>query len=111
MIETIVKDYLDTVLTVPVTTERAEDPPEKYVIIERTGESVSNMVRTATIAIRAVAQTMYDAAELIETVITEMDGLRTVDAVSGVYLNTSYNFTDANTKVYRYQAVFQITYY
>ncbi len=117
MIEIIVKNYLDSVLQVPVKTEREDDPPRKYVLIERTGESVSNLVRTATIAIQAYAGTrmqggsMYEAAELMEEVIAAMDGLRTVDEVSGVYLNTSYNYTDPSTKVYRYQAVYQITYY
>ena len=31
--------------------------------------------------------------------------------ISGIELNSDYNFTDEETKEYRYQAVFDINYY
>lgn len=39
-----------------------------------------------------------------------MDGLTTVENVGGAHLNGSYNFTDTETKNYRYQAVYDINY-
>ena len=110
MIEEIIINYLNSVLTVPVTAERKKDPPTRYVIVERTGEAAANYLRTATIAIQAYAESMYEAAKLCETVIAEMEGLKAVDAVSGVWLETSYNFTDGTSGQYRYQAVFTVAY-
>lgn len=40
-----------------------------------------------------------------------MDDLVNESEVSGVYLNADYNFTDVETKEYRYQAVFDIFHY
>ena len=111
MIEVTVKNYLDRVLTVPVTMERAAEPPGKYIVLERTGETVENMLRTATIVVQAYADSMYEAAVLCETVITEMQGITSVENVSACYLVSSYNFTDTSTKKYRYQAVFTVAYF
>lgn len=110
MIEQIIRDYLLTVLTVPVVTERMQNPPLRYCIIERTSENCANYLRTAAIAIQTYAESMYEAAKLCETVITEMEGLKAVDAVSGVWYETSYNFTDGTSGQYRYQAVFTVAY-
>ena len=38
-------------------------------------------------------------------------GLVELDSISGVHLNSDYNFTDTETKRYRYQAVFDINYF
>ena len=111
MIEIIVKEYLETVLTVPVTMERAKVPPGRYVVIERTGETTENLLRTATIAVQAYAESMYEAASLIETVITEMQGITSVENVSACDMVSSYNYTDTGTEQYRYQAVFTIAYF
>ena len=40
-----------------------------------------------------------------------MNDLTLYDNVIKIELNADYNFTDVDTKTYRYQAVFNITYY
>jgi hypothetical protein len=49
--------------------------------------------------------------QLNEAVKVAMADLITLDSVSGVSLNSDYNFTDSTTKEYRYQAVFLVTHY
>lgn len=111
MIEKTVCDYLNDVMGLPAFWEKPEDMPEEFLIVEKTGGSVSDRIKSATIAIQSYAGSMYRAAEINEAVISAMDNLAELSEVSGVRLNSDYNFTDTTTKQYRYQAVFDIIHY
>lgn len=111
MIELIILDYLSEVLSCPVRMEHEPGLQGKYVIIERTGGSASNRIRNAVIAAQSYADSMVDAATLNEEVISVMEDAVTLPEVSSARLNSSYNFTDTETKKYRYQAVFDLVYY
>jgi len=111
MIEKTVCDYLNDVMGLPAFWEKPEDMPEEFLIVEKTGGSVSDRIMSATIAIQSYAGSMYRAAEINEAVISAMENLTEMSEVSGVRLNSDYNFTDTTTKQYRYQAVFDITHY
>ena len=54
---------------------------------------------------------MHDAALLNEEVKDVVEGLIELDDISGISLNSDYNYTDTETKSYRYQAVFDINHY
>lgn len=54
---------------------------------------------------------MYEAAKLNEELKEIVEQLVILDEISGVSLNSDYNFTDTETKEYRYQAVFDINHY
>lgn len=54
---------------------------------------------------------LYEAARLNHTVKTAMRDAVTLDDVISCKLNSDYNYTDEETKRYRYQAVFDIRYY
>lgn len=111
MIETIVLDYLSEVLSVPVSMEVPEDPPDQFVVIEKTGGGKENHIKSATLAIQSIAPSLYEAAVLNENVKNSMDGIASLDAICRSNLNSDYNFTDTASKRYRYQAVFDLIYY
>lgn len=111
MIEKIVIDYLEMVLEVPVFMERPEKAPKKYVIVEKTGSSRENFIKSATLALKSHADSLLHAAELNEKVKEAMDSIVTLDAVSRSELNSDYNFTDPTSKTYRYQAVYDLVHY
>lgn len=111
MIEKIVLDYLHTTLALPVYMEVPENPPDTFVLVEKTGSSRENRINRATLAVQSWAKTTLDAAELNEQVKTAMDNLAVFDDVSVCRLNSDYNFTDPTTKHYRYQAVFDLVFY
>ena len=110
VIELILKQYLDSVLDVPVLLEHKTGVTVPYVLLDKTGGSESNHLKKATVAIQSYGTSLYSAAKLNEDVIRAMDGLTTVENVGGAHLNGSYNFTDTETKNYRYQAVYDINY-
>lgn len=109
MIEKTILDYLASCTGCPVYMERPREAPEKYVLIEKTGSSMQNMIRTATMAVQSVDASLYGAALLSSNVVGYMLNAD-IENVFDIELNSDYNFTNANTKEYRYQAVFNITY-
>ena len=108
MIELTVLNYLSEKLTVPVYMETPEEIPESYVLIAKNGGGMENQIWSAMFAVQSIAPTLYDAAVLNETVIAAMLAMPDETEVSKCGLNSDYNFTDPDSKQYRYQAVFDI---
>lgn len=110
MIEKIVLDYLlskglNAYMQVPST------EPSEYVLIEKTGSSKLNLIKSATIAIQSYADSLFEAASLNESVIETMESLAALPEIVRCHLETDYQFTDTTKKKYRYQAQFSVTYY
>lgn len=110
MIETTVLNYLSEELAEPCYMEVPAEPPATFVVIDKTGSSRLNLVNEATLAIQSYAATKAQAAELNERVKSAMDNIITLADIGGVKLNSDYNFTNTQTKKYRYQAVYVLTY-
>lgn len=115
MIEEIVLQFLQEKLNaletpVPVYMERPADLPGKYVIIEKTGSGEENYIYSATFAVQSYAPSLYEAAALNDMLKGYMENLPDERDVSVCDCTSDYNFTDPETRDYRYQAVFDITY-
>lgn len=110
MIEEIVMNYLNECMREPVYMEKPLDPPVRYVLVEKTGSSANDFIRTATLAIQSHAESLYEAAALNERVKEAMDNIIVIDDIFKSALNTDYNFTDTTKKKYRYQAVYDLFY-
>ena len=111
MLEKYLYDYLGSALDVPVYMEVPKTHSGSFVVIERTGGGSTERIRRGVVAIQSYADSMYGAASLNERVIDAMDGAVSVDEITAVRLNSDYNYTNPETKEYRYQAVFEVTFY
>lgn len=112
MIETALIRYLNDKLNVEAYAEYPEDAPAQFVLMEKTGSGIFDRLSRATIALQSYADDLLDAMKLNEQVKEAMDELPwEVDGVTRSKLNSDYNFTDTSTRKYRYQAVYDITYY
>lgn len=112
MIEAVILNYLSTQLNpVPVYMEIPATHPDKFVVIERTGGSISNHLHESTFAVQSYGPSLYEAASLDEQVVEELLAAVSLDEISSSRLNSHYNYTDTSTKRYRYQAVFDISHY
>lgn len=100
-----------TSLTEPVYIEVPADPPDDYVVIERTGGREIEHIRSALIAIQSFGGSRLAAATLHETVLALMREIIALDNISACDLNAEYDYTDTQTKRNRYQAVYDITYF
>ena len=63
------------------------------------------------LALQSYGATLYQAAELNEQVKAAMEDIVELDLISRAELNTDYNFTDTQTKRYRYQAVYDLIFF
>lgn len=115
MIEQTLKDYLQNALGLSVylaLPDSVQNPSStKFVTIEKTGSSMSDMLTTSTFAIQSYGETLYEAAELNKRVKAAVFGIVELNEITRVSLNGDYNFTDPETKRPRYQAVFDLTHY
>lgn len=111
MIEKTICDYLNSMLKVPSYMEIPHNPPAKYILIEKTDGNMEEHIFHSTFALQSYADSMLDAAMLNATLIDVMKGIISLSDIAKVELNSNYNFTDTETKKYRYQAVFDITHY
>ena len=114
MIEEILYNYLKEGFSesgVGVYLMRPENVGERYIVIEKTGSAKENRITRAVIAIQSYAGSLFGAASLNESVKRFMENAIRLDTVSGVKLNSDYNFTDTRAKQPRYQCVYEVTYY
>lgn len=111
MIEIIIKKYLDGHLDVPSFFEHEIKMPDSFILIEKTSGSERDHSKSATFVFQSYASSMQKAAELNEKVKEVVKEMVELNSISGVHLNSDYNYTDTETKRYRYQAVFDINYF
>ncbi len=112
MIEKSIIEYLNEYLEdIPAMMEYPEEKTIPCVFVEKTGSSEHNRVLSATIAVQSLDTDLQKAAELNEKVKRILKAMEDdVPGIGSVRLNSDYNFTDTNTKNYRYQAIYDITY-
>lgn len=110
LIEQTVIEYLADNLSVPVYAEVPEDPPSQYVLVEKTGSGQTNHISSATLAVQSYADSLFDAATLSHEICDLLWDMTSLTSISRVEV-TDYNYTDTQTKKYRYQAVLDVVYY
>lgn len=111
MIEETILNYLSDALEVPVRMEVPQEPPGRFVVLEKTGTGKINCIPRATFVVQSYGTSLLEAARLNEQVKQAMESLDERDEIAAVKLNTDYPYPDTRTKRYRYQAVFDITHY
>ena len=112
LIEATVIGYLSRALeTDHVYAERPAQPPAEYYIVELTSSAEENHIQKAMIAIQSISgASLLRAAEMNKATVKAMRQIIQEEDVSNCRLNSAYNFTDTDTRQYRYQAVFDLTY-
>lgn len=111
MIEKIVIDYLAAAQQLPVYAEKPVNAEGEYILIERIGGSEVNRIREATVVVQTIAGTLYRAAELAEEIRALMLDIVSLNSVFHCSVNAGpYNYTDTDTKEYRYQTVYTLNY-
>lgn len=102
--------------------QKPENPPYEYILLEKTGSDTENKITTSTIAIQSISNSLEGGSMLqaitlndeVKDALLGDDygyGLIELDNIVNVQLNSDYNFTDTETKEYRYQAIFNIIHY
>lgn len=111
LIEQIVCDHLISQGIAAYTEKPPGGLAPPYVVIERTGGGETEHLRRATMAVQSCGATLFSAAGLNEVVKDAMAILPARPEVAACRMSGDYNFTDPETGRYRYQAIYDITYY
>ena len=113
IIEELARNYLDEKLNCPVWLEipKGVTVPDEYVLVQKTGGGKYNHVKSAVLAIQSHSGSLVGAMDLNEAVKDAMDNFIEEVQVSKSSLNSDYNFTDTQSKTYRYQAVYDIIHF
>ena len=115
MIEKIILDYLIKNLPYPIFMEMPadEDKPSNglFYLMEKTSSGQNDRLFSSVLAVQSNAPSMYEAAELNAIAKEVMLNAIILPQVTRVRVNSDYNYTDTQTKQYRYQAVFDIVHY
>ena len=111
MIELVIKHYLDGHLDAPSFFEHQNGFKGKYVLVEKLSGGKKNMLNSSVFAFQSYADSLFESVQLNEQVKEVVEAMVEVPEITGIQLNSDYNFTDTQTKKYRYQAVFDINHY
>lgn len=111
MIEEMVIQYLAAALNIDVFGQLPGNREGEYLIVEKTGGSSVNHIRSAVLAIQSYAGSIFLAAQLNERVRSAMLRITELREIADCQLNSEYNFTNPTTKQPRYQAVYDLHYY
>lgn len=87
--------------------------PSEYVLVEKTGSSdAGDGLYSSLYAFKSYSTSMYKASNLNEKVkAAVMDMPQNIPGITDATLNSDYNFTDTDTRRYRYQSVFDIIHF
>ena len=113
MIEELLTEYLSDYLSAPIFVSIPKDYPSSFLVIDKTGGAQVNHIKSATVAIQSYSKTSkLEAAQLNEDVKKAMlYDIPAESEIASIRLNSDYDFTDVTSKLYRYQAVFDIKFY
>lgn len=111
MIETILLNYLEDTLRVPVWAEFPQNPPERFVILRFGDTTRENMLETTMVIAESYDSSLLKTAQLNQRVKAAMDALPELPEISAARLGADYPAPDTKNKRYRYQAVYNITHY
>lgn len=94
-------------------TEEPVKKPSEYVLIEKSGSSdAGDGLYSSLYSFKSYSTSMYKASKLNDEVKKAVRGMpQNVPGISDVTLNGDYNFTDSETRRYRYQSVFDIIHF
>lgn len=112
MIEVVLKNYLETCFNVPIYLEIPPDnTAKKFYALELVGGGEDNEIRESSITIESYGPSMYESALMDEEMIAAMENAPLCAEIYGVYLNSHYNATDTERKIYKYKALYDIKHY
>lgn len=111
MIEITVRDFLAENLPVPVYMEFPADPVSQFVVLRKGDSSRKDWLRSAMFVADSYGGSLLEAARLNEQVKVAMAGLTDLGEISASKPAGDYPAFDERNKRYRYQAVYNITYY
>lgn len=112
MIEIVIKNYLESVVDIPVYLEiPAKNTAQEFYTVELVGGGKEDEIGKSSITIESYGSSLYRSALLDEQMREYMKNAVQCAEIYGVNLNSHYNATDTERNIYKYKALFDINHY
>lgn len=111
MIEVTIRNYLEENMTIPVLFEKPKNVPSEYVLMELIDDGNVNHVNTSVFKFHCHGQSLYESAEIAETVTDLLDESISLEQISSAKIQTKSSVVDSATKSYKYEITYTFTYY
>lgn len=112
MIEVAIRDYLaEKIDPIPVLMEQPQRPPIEYVLLRLVDSGVVNKVDAATFFVTVRSDTLYNAAQLRDSVKDALFDVISEDFITSSTLGGESAQTDSANNVYQYELTFNFYYY
>jgi len=110
MIETTIKDYLDTALVgIPIRLEIPKNMPEKFVVLHIIDRGRDNFIESVTMEFDSYADSKYEAAILDESLREAIDTMNETSDISCKFSGGD-DSNDTTYKKYRYRCYYNLYY-
>ena len=112
MIEVAIRDYLaNKINPIPVLMEQPKNPPKEYVLLRLADAGVVNKVDAATFFVTVRSSTLYETAQLRDSVKDALLDAISEDFITSSTLGGESAQTDSANNVYQYELTFNFYYY
>lgn len=112
MIEKVVRDYLQNLLSVPVYIgEQPNKHPSDYVLIQVLDIGRENHISAITLNFRSFSTSLLKATELNNSVLEKMFNIVSIDGITKTKCGGGGQNIDTTTKTYSCECVFNLFYY
>lgn len=105
------RPYLSEAVGVPVYAEPPRDRPERFVTLERTGgaSEVYGCIDRPTLAVQSWAPSNHQAFALASVVdVAMLTSQWSIENLMSCERNSLYNFPDPDSRISRYQAIYEL---
>lgn len=110
MIETTVKEYLETVIEgIPILLETPKNLPDRFIVFQLIDRGKEDQINAVTLEFRCFAGSKYDAALLDETLRSAMESLHENTDIS-CHIGGGNDDQDSALKMYRYRSYYNLYY-
>lgn len=111
MVDVEILNRLKALLSLNVYMEVPDDAPEEFYVIQFVKGECRHGLAEMSIIAQSYGNTMYRACDMNKDMEAALESLITEDYIRDISRNGSYPYNKTDIKQYRYQCLFDVSYY
>ena len=111
MVDVDILNRLNALLSLNVYMEKPKDAPEEFYVIQFVKGGNQHGLAEMSIIAQSYGKTMYRACDMNKDMEAALESLISEEYIRDISRNGSYPYNKPDTKQYRYQCLFDVSYY
>lgn len=111
MVDVEILNRLNALLSLDVYMEKPDDAPEEFYVIQFVKGGNQHGLAEMSIIAQSYGNTMYRACDMNKDMEAALESLISEDYIRDISRNGSYPYNKTDIKQYRYQCLFDVSYY